>query len=191
MPRPNRPLGERQYNASTDVMPDPCETLHAAVVDLYPSLRRLAASYRCGNHFDQGTMTPTAFVHEGLIKVLRSRRRVTDGHHLAGLLCCAVRSAVLDYARQKNAEKRTPPRLMPQPRSQAMESLVLVDDLLRELEAVDARSAEVVRLRFYGGMAPSEISRYLGLSVSTVERDWDWARSWLQQRMSRSLDRNR
>ena len=61
--------------------------------------------------------------------------------------------------------------------------LLDLDDALQELGAEDARSARLVELRFFGGLEMEEIARVMGVSVSTAERDWRFARAWLGKRL--------
>ena len=61
--------------------------------------------------------------------------------------------------------------------------LLALDDALRELERKDPRKAEVVKLRFFAGLTATQAAAALGVSISTVENDWAYARSWLRLRM--------
>jgi RNA polymerase sigma factor (sigma-70 family) len=65
--------------------------------------------------------------------------------------------------------------------------LVLLDQALDELERVDSRAARVVELRFFGGYTDQEAAESLGVSLATVRRDWEFARSWLFERMHGDL----
>ena len=58
-------------------------------------------------------------------------------------------------------------------------NLIALDEALRELELRDSRKAQIVELRYFGGMTVDEISQYLGVSPITVKRDWALARAWL------------
>ena len=61
--------------------------------------------------------------------------------------------------------------------------LLALDDALRELERKDPRKAEVVKLRFFAGLTTAQAAAALGVSTSTAENDWAYARSWLRLRM--------
>jgi RNA polymerase sigma factor (sigma-70 family) len=65
-----------------------------------------------------------------------------------------------------------------------VEDLLTLEKALARLEAVDARAAQVVTLRFYSGMSSSEVAEHLGLSLRTVESDWAHARAWLKREMA-------
>ena len=64
------------------------------------------------------------------------------------------------------------------------EDLLAVDDALEKLAAVDDRSSQVVELRFFGGLSEEETGEVLGISLSTVKRDWTFARAWLLKALS-------
>ncbi len=65
-----------------------------------------------------------------------------------------------------------------------VEDLLSLETALTRLEAVDARAAQVVTLRFFSGMSSPEVAEYLGLSVRTVEGDWTFARAWLKRELA-------
>ena len=61
--------------------------------------------------------------------------------------------------------------------------VVELDETLQRLEKLDARAAQVVELRFFGGLTEDEVAKTLRISAATVKRDWDFARSWLLSQM--------
>jgi RNA polymerase sigma factor (sigma-70 family) len=65
-----------------------------------------------------------------------------------------------------------------------VEDLIALEAALTRLEAVDARAAEVVVLRFYAGLSVMEVADHLGLSTRRVEQDWSYARAWLRRELS-------
>ncbi|MBI4472839.1 MAG: RNA polymerase subunit sigma-70, partial [Acidobacteria bacterium] len=64
-----------------------------------------------------------------------------------------------------------------------LENLLTVDQILRDLQQLDTRAAEVVELRVFGGLKESEIAAALGISIATVKRDWSFAKAWLVNRL--------
>ena len=66
-----------------------------------------------------------------------------------------------------------------------IEDLLTLEDALTRLEAIDARAAQVVSLRFFSGMTSTEVAEYLQVSVRTVEADWTHARAWLKRELSK------
>ena len=100
-----------------------------------------------------------------------------------------MRRILVDYARSRDAQRRGGGAL-----DIALDGLqvgaefrgidlLLLDEALNELQRLDARSAAVVELRFFGGYTDQEVVEVLGVSLATVRRDWEFARSWLFNRM--------
>ena len=63
------------------------------------------------------------------------------------------------------------------------ERLLAVDEALTHLHALDERAANVIELRFFGGLSETEAAEALGISVATLKRDWDFARTWLASQL--------
>jgi RNA polymerase sigma-70 factor, ECF subfamily len=156
---------------------------------VYSELRRLAAHYLDGERGSQ-TLQPTALVHELYLKLFTSERlHLHDREHFLAVAARQLRHIVVDHVRKKHAQKRGG--------SQGTISLdaahgfivpvdvrVLdLDQALARLETLDARAAQVVELRFFGGLTDDEVGKTLGISLATVKRDWDFARSWLLSQM--------
>ena len=97
-----------------------------------------------------------------------------------------MRRILIDHARARRADKRGGVqqrinlssidewRTTPQP-----EDLLLLDEALSRLERAHARAAQVVELRFFGGLREEDVAEALGVSLATVKRDWKFARAWL------------
>lgn len=97
----------------------------------------------------------------------------------------------MDFARNRQYLKRgggafrvTFDEQMAPSRSRTAE-IIAIDDVLTALEAVDARKARIVELRFFGGLTTDEIAEALKISADTVLRDWNFAKVWLQHEMKR------
>ena len=157
---------------------------------VYQELRRLAAHYLQNERGDH-TLQPTALVHELYLKLfLRQPPSMHDREHFLALAARQLRHIIVDYARTKNAKKRggreatislddVPGLAIP-----ADGRVVELDRALRSLEALDGRAAQVVELRFFGGLTDAEIGQTMGISVATVKRDWGFARAWLLNQMT-------
>lgn len=166
--------------------------MNAALPALYEELRELAAQYlrrERPNH----TLQPTALVHESYLR-LCTQRTVNWADRLQFLSIAArmMRRILSDHADAKSAGKRGGDTTTLQLDaalnfcdSRAI-SLAAVDQALRDLEALDPRQAQVVELRFFGGLTLEETAEVMGLSVATVKREWAIARRWLQREISRS-----
>ena len=152
---------------------------------VYQDLRRLAAHYMQ----DEGayhTLQPTALVNELYLKLFSSEPIdwQNRGHFLA-VAAKQLRHMVVDYARSRKAEKRGGLNLkiaLDDAPDQAitLDARVLdLDDALDRFSKLDPRAAQVVELLYFGGLTHTEIGKTLGISVATVKRDWDFARTWL------------
>jgi len=161
---------------------------------IYQELRKLAAHYLKSERGDH-TLQPTALVHELYLKLF-SRETVLlhDREHFLAVAARQLRHIVVDYARNKNAQKRGGPQStisLDQAHHPAhgvaipVDSRVIeLDQALGRLETLDSRAAQVVELKFFGGLTDDEAGKTLGISVATVKRDWDFARSWLLNQMA-------
>jgi RNA polymerase sigma-70 factor (ECF subfamily) len=162
---------------------------HQLIGIVYQELRRLA-SYYLANEREGHTLQPTALVHELYLKLFSTEPlQVHDREHFLAIAARQLRRIVVDHARSKHAQKRGG--------SQGTISLdaahgsiapadvrVLdLDHALARLETLDPRAAQVVELKFFGGLTDDEAGKTLGISLATVKRDWDFARSWLLNQM--------
>jgi len=158
---------------------------------VYDELRALAGS--CLRREQAGhTLQPTALVHEAYLRLVDvdSLGRQDRAHFLA-LAARVMRQVLIDHARKKRAEKRggdwVRMALVEEPsvaRDDEVDVLA-VEETLKALEALDARKAKVVELRFFGGMTIEEAAVVLGVSPKTVEADWYMARAWLRAELRR------
>jgi RNA polymerase sigma-70 factor, ECF subfamily len=160
-----------------------------AIALVYSELHRIASRELRGERPGHILQT-TALIHEAYARLIGSHSlEIHNRQHFFAVASSQMRRVLVDYARANNTQKRgagatrvafDQAHLGISPRSV---DLVALDEALDELERVDARAAEVVELRFFGGYSDQEIAEALGISVPTVRRDWDFARSWLFDRM--------
>jgi RNA polymerase sigma factor (TIGR02999 family) len=157
---------------------------------VYQELRRLAAHYLKSERADH-TLQPTALVHELYLKLLSTEKvMLHDREHFLAVAARQLRHIVVDYARNKNAQKRGGAQgkiSLDEVSGVAIPAdgrVIELDQALRRLESLDARAAQVVELRFFGGLNDDEVGKTLSTSSATVKRDWDFARSWLLKQMS-------
>jgi RNA polymerase sigma factor (TIGR02999 family) len=113
----------------------------------------------------------------------------TDQRHFFVVAARAMRRILVDYARRNRAGKRGGGEGR-SPLHDAIEApdfseYLEISECLEKLEALDARAAQVIELRFFGGLTHQETARVLDVSVGTIERDWIYARAWLCRALSR------
>jgi RNA polymerase sigma factor (TIGR02999 family) len=156
---------------------------------VYQELRRLAAYYLQSERGDH-TLQPTALVHELYLKLFSAEPvQLQDRQHFLAIAARQLRYIVVDYARSKHAQKRGGHQAaISLDEVQGLEvptdsRVIDLDRALGQLEALDARAAQVVELRFFGGLTDEEAGKALGISPATVKRDWNFARSWLLNQM--------
>lgn len=136
------------------------------------------------------TLQTTALVNEAYMRLARDRdKEWANRRHFFAVAAKAMRSVLTDHARAKRTAKRgggaptSPLDAFAACFEEHAGDLVDLDDALHALARHDARAADVVELRFYGGLSCGEIAAVLGISEATVERDWEYARAWLGTRL--------
>ena len=160
---------------------------------IYRELHRVAGGYlrrERRNH----TLQPTALVNEAWIRIPKEKGNQWQGRtHGLAIAAQAMRRLLIDHGRHQKRDKRgggAQPVELNDLMNAAAEGPVAVEDLmtleaaLTRLEAIDARAAEIVTLRFFSGMSSREVAEHLGLSLRTVEGDWAHARAWLKRELS-------
>jgi RNA polymerase sigma-70 factor (ECF subfamily) len=161
---------------------------------IYGELRRVAGRY-LNRERKNHTLQPTALVHEAWLKLQNEQNPHWAGRtHGLALGAQAMRRLLVDHGRHQKREKRgagvQPLALDDLIKANTtggvpIEDLLTLEDALTRLEAIDARAAQVVSLRFFSGMSSPEVAEYLKVSVRTVESDWTHARAWLKRELSK------
>jgi len=160
--------------------------------EVYAELRRIARRLMAHERRDH-TLQPTALVHEAWLRMQNERADWQGRTHGLALGAQAMRRLLIDHGRHQKREKRgggaRPVELDELIKAGTtgavpVEDLLTLEAALARLEAVDARAAQIVVLRFYSGMSNPEVAEYLGLSLRTVEGDWTHARAWLKRELS-------
>ena len=155
---------------------------------VYQELRQLAAE-RCRHEKPGYSMQATALVHEAYLRLVdRDQPQQFNGRgHFFAAAAEAMRRILIEDARRKKSLKgggewqridATP--IEPTAEEGEPLDLLALDEALKKLEAEEPRKAEVVKLRFFGGLTNDEAAEILGLSRATVENEWAYARAWLR-----------
>jgi RNA polymerase sigma-70 factor, ECF subfamily len=157
---------------------------------VYPDLRQLAAHFMRPERPDH-TLQTTALIHEAYLRLLGSRSiEWQDRAHFLALMAEQMRRILVDHARRRSAQKRSPEGMRLAldhvsgmgPRRD--EDLLAVDQALSQLAEVDPRASRVVELKFFGGLKDRESAEVLGVSIPTLQRDWTFAKAWLLKRLA-------
>jgi RNA polymerase sigma factor (TIGR02999 family) len=158
---------------------------------VYAELRRRASLYLRHERPDH-TLSPTALVHETYLRLIGQRRVAWQNRaQFFGVAAQMMRRILVDHARAQQAGKRPNAALrvvLDERLGRAQPpncDLLLLDQALDELSALDPQQGRVVELRYFGGLSEQEIADVLSMSRSTVTRDWQTARAWLYRRMTK------
>jgi RNA polymerase sigma factor (TIGR02999 family) len=154
----------------------------------YPELRRLARARLRGGRRDT-LLDTTSLIHEWYVRFVRAGAvRIEDRVHFMRYAGRAMRAVIVDFARRRSAERRggNAPHVGLTGADGVgadAEDILRVNEALEGLAALDARMAQVVELRYFGGLTETEIAQALGVTDRTVRRDWEKARLWLAEAM--------
>ena len=157
---------------------------------VYEELRQLADRFLAAEKRG-ATLQPTALVHEAYLRLVGSDQAGWENRaHFFGAAARAIRRILVDRARARRSARRggdRPLRLdtdAPLAGPGPSLDVLALDEALAKLASIDAQKAGVVELRFFGGLSVDETAAALGVSASTVNRDWVFARTWLHRAMS-------
>jgi RNA polymerase sigma factor (TIGR02999 family) len=163
---------------------------------VYEELRELAAARMAQERADH-TLQPTALVHEAYLRLVggATAQATWDSRgHFFAAAAEAMRRILVENARHKKSVKAgggahrveladAEPALPPPD-----DDLLALHEALRRLEVLDRRKADLVKLRFFAGLTNEQAARTLGISPSTADNDWAYARSWLRLEMRGGSD---
>jgi len=152
---------------------------------VYEELRQLAAA-RMSREAPGHTLQATALVHEAWLRLSNTPgQNWKDRAHFFRTAAECIRRVLIDHARQRQrirhggGQQRVPLEEIDLAEPGSPDLAVQVDEALARLAELDPTKAEIVKLRFFGGLENREIAEVLGISERTVERGWQFARAWL------------
>ncbi len=168
------------------------EAFNSLIPLVYGELRKLARlhlSHERGEH----TLQSTALVNEVYLRLLGQGLAVENRTHFFAVSSHLMRQILVDHARRHRAQKRgegfervtlsEAEALLPQTRNL---DLLALDDALNELGRADPQLTKIVELRFFGGLSIEESAVAMGISESTVKREWATARAWLHRELTQT-----
>ena len=160
---------------------------------VYGELRKLAA-HKLAREQPGQTLQATALVHEAWLRIAGSDATVWDGRrHFFAAAAEAMRRILVENARRKKRLKhgggleRVDVEAVDLPGPMPEDELLALDEALTRLAEINAEAAELVKLCFFVGLTQEQAAKELGVSVSTVERLWAYARAWLFRAMRQGL----
>jgi RNA polymerase sigma factor (TIGR02999 family) len=157
---------------------------------IYDELKRVAAN-KLRNERSDHTLQPTALVHEAYLRLIEQDSVDWQSRiQFFGLAAEMMRRILTNYALTRNAEKRGGQHLKIELDEAVLFAtgrgvdLIALDEALIELAGIDSKQAQIIELRFYAGLKVDEIAGLLGISDSTVKREWRMAKAWLYDRLA-------
>ena len=168
------------------------DALQSLMPLVYDEMRRLAHRYlrreRPGH-----TLQSTALVHEAFVRLTgNAPPQWEDRAHFFGIAAHLMRQILVEYARSRNADKRGGAMVklaidsVDEPSAKPDLDIVALDDALNDLARIDPQQSRVVELRFFSGLSIEDTAEVMGISESTVKRDWNTARVWLFRELDRT-----
>lgn len=187
-------MDEPQTSEITQILQDWNSGNEAAKEQLLPfvyeELKR-QARFLMSKERPNHTLQPTALVHEAFLKLSdQSGINWKNRHHFFGISCRLMRQILVDHARQHAAEKRGSNPIhfsiddVQIPVEERANSILALNEALENLAKFDERQAQVVEMRFFGGLNNQEIADALEISERTVGREWQAARLWLYRELN-------
>jgi RNA polymerase sigma factor (TIGR02999 family) len=152
---------------------------------VYDELRKVAAQ-KLAREKPGHTLQPTALVHEAYLRLFAGEAAPSfkDRGHFFAAVAAVMRRVLVDNARRKRTHKRGGGRqrqplasvAAPEPH----DDLLALDEALQKLAAADPAKARLVELRYFAGLTGEQAAEVLGISPTTADRHWAYARAWLQ-----------
>ena len=159
---------------------------------VYEELRRLAHRHM-GRERPDHTLQTTALVNEAYLRLVdQTNLRWQDRAHFFAVAARAMRQILVNYAKSYRAQKRGGGALKVDLEEAALVSpeqsreIVDLHEALQDLAMLDSRKAQVVELKYFGGLNDDEIAEVLKISAVTVRRDWIFAKAWLHKQLRSS-----
>jgi RNA polymerase sigma factor (TIGR02999 family) len=158
---------------------------------VYDELRRIARNYLRRERPGM-SLQPTALVNEAYLRMIdQSIVKWQNRAHFYAICAKLMRRILVDYVRRRRAGKRGGDQYkvslseVDRARQRSDVDLIALDDALRVLEAEKPQLAQIVELRFFGGLTIEETAEAMKLSHATVERGWSLSRAWLRRELMR------
>ena len=166
------------------------ESLDQLMPIVYDELRRQAARYLRREQAGH-TLQTTALIHEAYVRLVDQRNMQWQNRaHFFGIAAQMMRRILVDHARSKKRAKRGGSEIRVSlgdvevaAKDQELD-VVALDEALERLARIDEQQSRVVELRFFSGLSVEETAEVMGISKSTVKRDWSMAKAWLHRELS-------
>ena len=167
------------------------EALQALIPLVYQELRRIAQRHLRRERPDH-TLQSTALVHEAYLRLMKQGpAEVENRGHFMAIASSLMRQILVDHARGHRAAKRGGGLKLELKEDMGLRSapnvdLVTLDNALKELARLDPQQSRIVELRFFGGLSIEDTADVIGISRTTVKREWATARAWLRREVGKA-----
>ena len=190
---PDDPMGNPQQGV-TELLVASAQgdkaALDALMPVVYDELRRLAQKYLSRERSDH-TLQTTALVHEAYLRLIDQKFvNWQNRAQFFGIAAQMMRRILINHANQRQAQKRegSATKISLDDAISFFEKreldLLALNEALNELSTLDSQQAQIVEMRFFGGLTTEEIAEVLGVSAATTKRDWDSAKLWLRRQLT-------
>jgi RNA polymerase sigma factor (TIGR02999 family) len=166
------------------------EALEVLIPVVYEELRRIAQHHLRQERPDH-TLQSTALVHEAYLRLMKQGPAdINNRAHFMAVASRLMRQILVDHARRHRAAKRGGGLKLELTEAMAMQKapnvdLIALDNALNELARLDPQQSRIVEMRFFAGLSIEDTAEVIGISRTTVKREWATARAWLLREMSR------
>ncbi len=166
------------------------EALNTVIPLVYNELKKLAAAH-LRREGKARPLETTALVHEAFLRLAHGQHPSYENRaHFYGISSRLMRQVLVDLARARSSEKRSAMQEVPVTEvsdlgRQPDESLLVIDDALTRLARTDPLQAQLIEMRFFGGMTAEESAAVLSMSVHVVRRELRLAQAWLHREIAR------
>jgi RNA polymerase sigma factor (TIGR02999 family) len=162
---------------------------NALIARIHPELHVIAAARLRAER--QSSLSTDDLINDYVMRIVASDAlSITDRAHMLALASRMMRNILVDHARSKHAGKRSHHKVELTTRVDGDQrfDLIVLDSALIRLKAIDTQLAELVEMRYFGGMTVEDVAIATGLSEPTVKRRWQVARSWLLDALNNPID---
>lgn len=158
---------------------------------VYPELRKIASAYLSRERGDH-TLQPTALIHEAFLRLVNAGQLAFEGRsQFFSLAATVMRRVLVDHARARRADKRGGGMAtlaidtVEVGMSRSVDDFLDLHDALDRLASVDQRKAEILELRYFGGLSLEETAAHFATSTSSIHREQRFAEAWLSEALNR------
>lgn len=172
---------------------EPTNASRQWVEELYEDLHRMA-SHHMRDEPETMSLSPTVLIHELFLRLPDTKDDNISRPHFFAIASTTMRRVLVDQARFRNRKKRgggASKKMLEDWDAVSIKNtdlILAIDEAINDLAKLDERQAQVVEMRFFGGMTIAEIAEQLNVSKRTIESEWTMSKAWLRRRFDEESD---